>query len=114
MKGMATPSDESVRRVLAVLEDRTGGPVFVHCRRGADRTGGVIACYRVEHDNWQNDRAVSEARSLGMSWYELAIQHYVLNFRPKSINADAPTALEASAPASSQAGPIASAVGSIR
>ena len=99
MKGMETPSDESVTKILALLEDKTTGPVFVHCQRGADRTGGVIACYRVEHDHWQNDRAVSEARTLGMSWYQRAIQRYVLNFHPRPIGADAPKTLTASASA---------------
>jgi protein tyrosine phosphatase (PTP) superfamily phosphohydrolase (DUF442 family) len=99
MKGMETPSNESVRKVLALLEDTTTGPVFVHCHRGADRTGGVIACYRIEHDHWQNDRALTEARSMGMSWFQLAIQHYVQNYQPKLINAAAPSSLEAAAPA---------------
>jgi len=97
MKGMATPSNESVSKVLDLLEDNTTGPVFVHCHRGADRTGGVIACYRIEHDHWQNDRALTEARSLGMSWFQLAIQHYVQNYQPK-INAAGPSSLQASAP----------------
>jgi tyrosine-protein phosphatase SIW14 len=106
MKGMETPSGESVAKVLSLLEDQATGPVFVHCQRGADRTGGVIACYRVEHDHWQNDRAVSEARSLGMSWYQRAIQHYVLNFKPRTTSASAPRMLEAIAPAPSTADPI--------
>src|ERR1700691_6128529 len=106
MKGMATPSNESVVKVLALLEDTTSGPVFVHCQRGADRTGGVIACYRVEHDHWQNNRAVSEARSLGMSWYQRAIQRYVLNFKPRTISVSEPGTLEAIAPAPSTAKPI--------
>jgi len=83
MKGMETPDSESVARVLAVLENTTTGPVFVHCHRGADRTGGIIACYRIEHDHWTNDRALSEARSMGMSWYQLAIQRFVQNYKPK-------------------------------
>jgi tyrosine-protein phosphatase SIW14 len=103
MKGMATPSNESVAKVLALLEDTTTGPVFVHCRRGADRTGGVIACYRIEHDHWQNDRALTEARSMGMSWFQLAIQHYVQNYQPNGVNAAAPSSLEARAPVSATA-----------
>lgn len=106
MNGMETPSDASIAKVLTVLEDATAGPVFVHCQRGADRTGGVIACYRVEHDHWQNERAVSEARSLGMSWYQRAIQRYVLSFKPRTISAGTPRTLEAVASAPSTADPI--------
>jgi tyrosine-protein phosphatase SIW14 len=97
MYGMATPSKESVLKVLALLEDRGTGPVFVHCKRGADRTGGVIACYRVEHDHWKNDRALAEARSLGMSWFQTAIQGYVRKYQPRDLTALAPKTLDASA-----------------
>jgi len=86
MKGMETPSDENVAKVLALLENTSTGPVFVHCHRGADRTGGVIACYRIQHDHWDNTKALAEARSMGMSWYQLAIQHYVRDYKPKISN----------------------------
>jgi tyrosine-protein phosphatase SIW14 len=87
MSGLATPSNESVQKVLALLEDNSTGPVFVHCKRGADRTGGVIACYRIEHDGWNNTKALLEARSLGMSWFQKAIQSYVLKYQPRTLNA---------------------------
>jgi len=87
MEGMQTPSNENVAKVLAVLESGTNGPVFVHCHRGADRTGGIIACYRIEHDHWTNQKALSEARSMGMSWYQLSIQRYVESYTPKSSTA---------------------------
>lgn len=90
MEGMRTPSNESVNKVLAVLENTATGAVFVHCHRGADRTGGIIACYRIEHDHWTNQKALAEARSMGMSWYQLAIQRYVQNYTPKPANASAP------------------------
>jgi protein tyrosine phosphatase (PTP) superfamily phosphohydrolase (DUF442 family) len=86
MKGMEKPSDESIRKALDLLEDKTTGPVFVHCMRGADRTGDVIACYRVEQDHWKNTAALAEARSLGMSWFQKSIQHYVLSYRPRILD----------------------------
>jgi protein tyrosine/serine phosphatase len=89
MYGMARPSNESVQKVLALLEDNSTGPVFVHCRRGADRTGGVVACYRIEHDGWKNDKALVEARSMGMSWFQKGIQSYVLKYQPRTTDATA-------------------------
>jgi protein-tyrosine phosphatase len=80
MKGMRTPSDEQISGVLALMNDDTAGPVFVHCERGADRTGAVIACYRIQHDHWDSDEALSEARGFGMSWYQTALQRYVGQF----------------------------------
>ena len=97
MHGMSTPSNESVQKVLAILEDTSSGPVFVHCKRGADRTGAVIACYRIEHDLWKNQQALAEAKSLGMSWFQKAIQSYVLKYQPRNLEALAAKTLNASA-----------------
>jgi hypothetical protein len=47
----------------------------------------VIACYRIEHDGWKNDKALVEARSMGMSWFEKAIQSYVLKYQPRTLDA---------------------------
>jgi protein-tyrosine phosphatase len=80
MKGMESPTDEQVSTALALMNDSAAGPVFVHCKRGADRTGAVVACYRIGHDHWDAAKSLSEARSLGMSWYQLALQRYVNNY----------------------------------
>ena len=84
MEGMATPSDEQIRKVLDVLG--SGESVFVHCKKGKDRTGTVIACYRIEHDRWTNDRALKEAKSLGIHWVEFAMKHYISNYKAGSGN----------------------------
>jgi tyrosine-protein phosphatase SIW14 len=73
MQGMSTPKDERIAAVLALLNDVTSGPVFVHCKRGADRTGTVIALYRIIHDGWDSKRALSEAKSYGMSVFQRAM-----------------------------------------
>jgi uncharacterized protein (TIGR01244 family) len=80
MRGMRAPTDEEIARALAIIENAGNGPVFVHCRRGADRTGTVVACYRIAHDGWQNRRAFDEARAFGMSWTERAMHSYVLHY----------------------------------
>ena len=89
--GMAAPSDEKISKMLALLNS-ADGPVFVHCRRGADRTGVVMACYRIAHDGWSNQKALREARSYGMSWIELGMQHYVLAFHTASAPSTQPPA----------------------
>jgi tyrosine-protein phosphatase SIW14 len=82
MHGLSTPKDDKVAAVQALFNDTTNGPVFVHCKRGADRTGMVVAVYRISHDQWDNKKALSEAKSYGMSFFERAIQSYVMNYRP--------------------------------
>jgi tyrosine-protein phosphatase SIW14 len=68
MTGLTPPSSEQITKILTILQDGSVGPVFVHCKRGADRTGVVIAVYRIQHDQWENSRALAEAMSRG---YEL-------------------------------------------
>jgi uncharacterized protein (TIGR01244 family) len=80
MSGWAAPDRQQILRVLASLE--SGQRVFVHCRAGKDRTGTVIACYRIVHNHWSNQRALSETTSLGMGPRKVAMQEYILSFRP--------------------------------
>jgi len=80
MNGILAPPDEQIHKVLSLLDAAADGLVFVHCRRGADRTGTVIACYRMTHDHWRNQKALDEAKSLGMSWTEVGMKRYILNF----------------------------------
>jgi tyrosine-protein phosphatase SIW14 len=82
MSALATPSSDQIAKALAALETNSGGPVFVHCRRGKDRTGTVVACYRIEHDHWPNRKALTEARSLGMSRVEHGMQRFILSYQP--------------------------------
>jgi protein tyrosine phosphatase (PTP) superfamily phosphohydrolase (DUF442 family) len=84
MKGMTTPKDKQISHALKEMNDTSHGPVFVHCKRGADRTGVVVACYRIEHDNWSRQEALSEARDHGMSWYQFPLQKYVMHYEPRS------------------------------
>jgi protein tyrosine/serine phosphatase len=80
MSGWEIPDGTQVSRSIAILE--SGQRVFVHCRSGQDRTGTVIACYRIAHDHWTGERALSEATSFGMRSYKSDLQHYILSFRP--------------------------------
>jgi tyrosine-protein phosphatase SIW14 len=87
--GYKAPADSQITAVLSLLNDNAAWPVFVHCKRGADRTGTAIACYRIEHDHWTNQQALAEARTFGMSSMEVAMQHYILRFAPPGVASNA-------------------------
>ena len=78
------PSADKMSKILNLLLAEGDGPVFVHCKRGADRTGAVIALYRVQHDNWDNKRAQKEADYFGMSWRQFGLKHFVADFHPQA------------------------------
>jgi tyrosine-protein phosphatase SIW14 len=99
MTGLAAPTASQTSQILSLLEGNSAGPVFVHCKRGADRTGAVIAAYRIDHDRWDNARALREALSCGMSFFQIPRQRYIRNFQPRMMEATAkPVAANAPAP----------------
>ena len=83
MKGLGRPMREQVAMVLAMIE-ALPAPVFVHCEHGCDRTGTIIACYRIRHDHWSGERALEEARRYGLSWFERGMRGYILEFAKAS------------------------------
>jgi protein tyrosine phosphatase (PTP) superfamily phosphohydrolase (DUF442 family) len=54
------PEDEDVVRFLRIATDPSRQPVLVHCRRGADRTGVMVAIYRVVVEGWTKADALDE------------------------------------------------------
>jgi uncharacterized protein (TIGR01244 family) len=87
LSGRNAPTDEQVAKLMALLDESDTWPVFVHCKRGADRTGTIIACYRIRHDGWPNKKALDEAKIHGMSWTEIFMQEYVMRFHPPAEHA---------------------------
>jgi tyrosine-protein phosphatase SIW14 len=81
MTGLTAPTQNQTTAILRLLEDEKTGPVFVHCMRGADRTGAVVAAYRIDHDKWDNARALKEALANGMSWFQFPRQNFIKTFR---------------------------------
>lgn len=65
MNGVVAPSAAEMNRMLDVI-DALPKPVFIHCQFGCDRTGTVIACWRIRH-GWQNEAALKEAKDYGIS-----------------------------------------------
>jgi protein tyrosine phosphatase (PTP) superfamily phosphohydrolase (DUF442 family) len=88
MTGLTPPTEPEITRILGILEDDSAGAVFVHCQRGADRTGAVIAAYRIDHDHWDNDRALSEAKSDGMGSFQFPRRSYIRDFQPLNAASD--------------------------
>ncbi len=54
------PERDDVLKFLKIVEDPKNQPVFVHCQRGADRTGLMVAAYRILDQGWTNDEALAE------------------------------------------------------
>jgi tyrosine-protein phosphatase SIW14 len=79
MKGFVAPTDAQIAKILAIFDSPE--KVFVHCKKGKDRTGTVVACYRIARDGWNNKKALDEAKFYGIHWFELGMKSYINSFR---------------------------------
>jgi protein tyrosine/serine phosphatase len=57
--------DEDVVAFLRIASNTNNLPLFVHCQRGADRTGMVCAMYRVVICGWTKEAAIAEMKQGG-------------------------------------------------
>jgi protein tyrosine/serine phosphatase len=74
------PSRDQIARALALIDAPENQPVFVHCRKGADRTGVVIAAYRIAHDHWTAQEAQREADQYGMGWWQRGKKDFISDY----------------------------------
>ena len=59
------PKREHVLAFLKVASDPRYQPVLVHCQHGSDRTGIMVASYRVYALGWTRERALAELKNFG-------------------------------------------------
>ena len=69
--------------VLSIINDPANQPVFIHCQHGADRTGVVIAVYRLSHDGWTSRRARDEAKRFGLKPWQLGMKDYIHDYEKR-------------------------------
>jgi tyrosine-protein phosphatase SIW14 len=67
-------TDAALEQFFQVVDDPASGIVFVHCHRGADRTGTFVGLYRMARQGWDLQRAYNEARQVGMRWWYYPIK----------------------------------------
>jgi protein tyrosine/serine phosphatase len=71
--------DEDVIRVFRMIRKKENGPFLVHCKHGADRTGLMIAMYRIVEQGWSKDEAIKEMVEGGYGYHPIwsNIIHYI-------------------------------------
>lgn len=64
----ATPEqlNAAVEQFLRIMNDPRNQPVFIHCEHGSDRTGMMLAIYRIQQ-GWSFEQAYQEMRFMGFN-----------------------------------------------
>ena len=72
--------DGRVLEALKILADPANRPLVIHCQHGADRTGALVALYRVLVQGWDKAEAVREMNEGGFhhSSFWRNLDRYVL------------------------------------
>ena len=65
------PEREDVVRFLKIATDPKRQPILLHCQHGADRTGSMVAIYRVTVQGWSKQDAAREMTEGGFGFHEV-------------------------------------------
>lgn len=70
---------EDLVAALRIIRDAPK-PVLVHCWHGSDRTGSVVAAYRIVFQNWTPAAALDELRFGGYGYHEKTFPNIIALF----------------------------------
>jgi len=74
-------TDDHVAHFLAITKDQPK-PVYVHCRSGMNRTGVMVAAYRVIIEGVKEEQAIEEMGRYNGQWFE-ADAKYIRSLSPE-------------------------------
>jgi protein tyrosine phosphatase (PTP) superfamily phosphohydrolase (DUF442 family) len=65
------PEEEEAVRFLQIVTGPKRTPVLVHCQHGADRTGAMLAIYRIAVQGWTKEEALREMTQGEFGFHEI-------------------------------------------
>jgi tyrosine-protein phosphatase SIW14 len=82
--GWSAPDDAQVALFLKIVQQDPTQKIFVHCYYGEDRTGVMVAAYRIAEQNWTAGQAAAEMNSFGFHYHLYpGMKSYVREFPAK-------------------------------
>ena len=88
VNGWSAPSNAQVAEFLKLFRDDPKQKIFVHCYFGQDRSGVMVAAYRIAQQNWTAEQAMAEMYSFGFHNHLYpSMKSYVRRF-PATFGAD--------------------------
>jgi protein tyrosine/serine phosphatase len=85
------PEDEDVVTFLRIVAAPDLRPVLVHCQHGSDRTGTMVAIYRIAVQGWSKESALDEMVNGGYGFHPLwkNLRRYIRNLDVAAVKAKA-------------------------
>jgi tyrosine-protein phosphatase SIW14 len=65
LDGINAPSFADIDRFIELFTDAENLPMYVHCLHGRERTGFMLAAYRIKIEKWTADEAYKEMLQQG-------------------------------------------------
>src|SRR5687767_6352824 len=88
------PQHSRVARILDLINAPENGRVLVHCKDGVDRTGMIVAIYRMTHEGWTSTAALAEAERSGMRGIQFWMRDYAEDYGKRVVKLGPETALK--------------------
>ncbi|HMU96539.1 MAG TPA: tyrosine-protein phosphatase [Elusimicrobiota bacterium] len=85
------PEDEDVVKFLRLVASPDRLPLLVHCQHGSDRTGTMVAIYRIAVQGWSKESALDEMVNGGYGFHPLwkNLRRYIRNLDVAAVKAKA-------------------------
>lgn len=88
--GWSAPTNAQVVEFLKLFKADPTQKIFVHCYLGEDRSGVMVAAYRIAQQNWTVDQAFAEMLSFGFHNHlypgmRSYVRHFPANFYSEPI-----------------------------
>lgn len=61
-------NEDDIVKALSIIQN-SEKPVLVHCWHGSDRTGAVVAAYRIVFNNWSKEDAIAEFKIKDLGYH---------------------------------------------
>jgi len=71
---------EKVNKIIDSMINPDNQPVYLHCQLGQDRTGVVIAAYRMRVDGWSLSETEAEMQSFGFNDLWIKLKKFVREY----------------------------------
>lgn len=82
--GWDYPNDQTIQKIHEIINQPERQPILVHCKHGQERTGVVVATWRIADQGWTFDQAYEEMKFCGFRPFQYGhLKDYVFDFAKK-------------------------------